>query len=255
MNVIVTIAINTFREIIRDRILVVIGIFGLLLFGLSLLLGELSFAEEGRIAADFGLAGIHLSCIILSVFIGSQLVWKEIEKQTILTILVRSVNRVQFLIGKFLGMAGVLFIIELGFLIILMIFFLKVKMPINTVFFQAALGVFFESLVILSFTFLFGVISKPILTMMYVIGFFLIGHWVESLVYFANKSESQGFQLFEKIIKYTVPNLERFNWRGLVSYNEVVSLNEILWALGHTFLWVVILFLISLMLFERKDFV
>src|SRR4051812_6925954 len=104
MHILWVIAKNTFREIIRDRILYGLHIFAILLIGFSLVLGELSFAEQTRISINFGLAGIHLSAITLSIFIGSSLVAKEIEKQTILTLLARPVSRLQFLVGKYLGL-------------------------------------------------------------------------------------------------------------------------------------------------------
>ena len=103
MNAVRVIAINTFREIIRDRILYGILVFALLLIGLSLALGQLSFAEQSRISANFGFTGIHLSAAILAIFIGSSLVAREIEKRTIMTLLVRPLTRTQFITASFLG--------------------------------------------------------------------------------------------------------------------------------------------------------
>src|SRR5436305_70886 len=104
MRAIYVIAVNTFHEIIRDRILYGILVFALLLIGISLALGQLSFAEQSRISANFGFTGIHLAAAILAIFIGSSLVSREIEKRTIMTLLVRPLSRTQFIIGKFLGL-------------------------------------------------------------------------------------------------------------------------------------------------------
>src|SRR4051812_34634381 len=93
------IAKNTYREIIRDRILYGIVVFALMLVGLSLALGQLTFAEQAKISADFGFIGIQLSAVVLAIFVGSSLVAKEIEKQTILTLLARPITRTQFLLG------------------------------------------------------------------------------------------------------------------------------------------------------------
>ena len=101
MKAIWIIANNTFREIIRDRILYGLVVFALLLIGVSLVLGQLSFAEQMRISIDFGFAAIHFSAVILSIFIGSTLVSKEIDKKTVMTLLARPITRFQFLFGKF----------------------------------------------------------------------------------------------------------------------------------------------------------
>ncbi len=79
-------ALNTYKEVIRDRILYALILFAVLLIGLSLALGQLSFAEQARISANFGLTGIHLVVVALAIFVGSNLVYKEIEKKTIMTI-------------------------------------------------------------------------------------------------------------------------------------------------------------------------
>src|SRR3989344_2748310 len=101
MKIIRIIARNTYREIIRDRILYVLILFALLIIGVSLALGQLSFAEQTRISINFGFSAISLSTVVLAVFAGSTLVFKEIEKRTVLTLLARPITRSQFLIGKF----------------------------------------------------------------------------------------------------------------------------------------------------------
>src|SRR5688572_2314631 len=98
------IANNTYREIIRDRILYGLVVFAILLIGLSLALGQLSFAEQTRLTIDFGLMGVHLSSVILSIFVGSTLVAREIEKRTIFTLLSHAVTRPQFIVAKLFGM-------------------------------------------------------------------------------------------------------------------------------------------------------
>ncbi|MBX9766598.1 MAG: ABC transporter permease, partial [Bdellovibrionales bacterium] len=214
------VAINTFREIIRDRVLYGLLIFALLLIGLSLVLGELSFAEQSRISMNFGLVGIHLSAFTLSVFIGSTLVSREIEKQTVLTLLVRPVSRMQFLLGKFFGLMMVTSVVILGLAASLAALALFLQWPIGASFGIALVGILFESFVILSITMFFGMISKPTLAVSCAVGFFLIGHWVNDLVFFAEKGSSEVFRYFAKFVYYVVPDLERFNWRSFVIYND-----------------------------------
>ena len=52
------IALNTFREAVRNRVLFVLAMFAVALMGFSLILGELSLHEEVRVIKDLGLAGI-----------------------------------------------------------------------------------------------------------------------------------------------------------------------------------------------------
>jgi Cu-processing system permease protein len=108
MGPIIAIALNTFREAVRDRILYSMLLFavGLILF--ALVLGKLAPQEQARLTVDVGLAAISLMTILLAIILGSANLHKEIERKTVYFILPQPISRWQFLVGKFLGMAWVL---------------------------------------------------------------------------------------------------------------------------------------------------
>lgn len=249
------IAQNTYLEIIRDRILYGLVVFAVLLIGLSLALGQLSFSEQARIALDFGLVGIQLSSVILAMFVGSTLVSKEIEKQTILTILSRPIRRSEFIVGKFVGLASVLLTVLVGLACILALITYLMETDIGLQFVIALLGIVLEALTLLAITMLLGVVIRPFLTVSCVIGVFLIGHWIPSLLFFSQKSESPSFKILGKIISWVLPNLERFNWRAAVIYQDAIDPNIILSATAYGLGWIVILISITNIIFRRKDFV
>ena len=97
------IAINTFREAVRDKVLygVLGGATAVLLFTLAL--AELSLNEEERIITDVGLASISLFSVCVAVFLGSSLLYKEIERKTLYVILPKPIHRWEFLVGKYVG--------------------------------------------------------------------------------------------------------------------------------------------------------
>lgn len=99
------IAINTFREAVRDRVLHgVIGLAtGVLL--LTLALAELSLDQQRRVVLDVGLASISLFSVVTAVFLGSSLLYKEIERRTLYVMLPKPIHRHEFLLGKYVGIA------------------------------------------------------------------------------------------------------------------------------------------------------
>ncbi|MBK9293196.1 MAG: ABC transporter permease subunit [Oligoflexia bacterium] len=112
MNKSILIAINTFKEMIRDRVLYLLLFFSFFLIAFSYLLGALSFAEQQRIITNMGLMAIQISCCGLAVFLGSSLVWREIERQTVLVLLSKPISRFEFLFGKYLGLSLVLILLN-----------------------------------------------------------------------------------------------------------------------------------------------
>ncbi len=255
LRIISIIGINTFREIIRDRILYGILVFAVILIGLSIALGELSFAEQARISADFGFAGIQLSAVILSIFAGSTLVAREIEKQTILTLLVRPVSRTQFLFGKFLGLASVVTVVVAGLAATLAGLLIYLELGLHLSFLWALLGILIESLILTAMALFFGSFAKPMMTVVFTVSVFLIGHWVSSLDFFVKKSQSESFIVVGKILSATLPDLERFNWRSAPVYDTFVSISDVGITVAYGIGWIALLMIFMALIFGRRDFV
>lgn len=247
------IAKNTYREIIRDRILYGLVVFAVLLIGLSIVLGQLSYAEQTRITINFGFAAIHLSAAILSIFVGSTLVGRELEKKTILTLLARPITRAQFLIGKSVGLISVIAVVTLILAMVLALILYSLETYVNPQFFVGLYGVLLEAAILLSFTIFFGSFSSPMLAVSFSIGVFLIGHWLNSLKYFADKSSSVVFKNFATVVQSCLPNLEFFNWRSLYVYNDAIPVHDVLYSSGYSFAWCTLLITISAIILQRRD--
>ncbi len=255
MSAVFIIAKNTFREVIRDRILYGLVVFALLLVMLSLALGQLSFDENIRISANFGFTGIHISAMALAVFVGSTLVAKEIEKQTILTLLARPISRAQFIVGKAVGLMTVVLVVVLSLGLILSIFLFFMNFTFQLEFVIALLGILFEAAILLAIALFFGSFSRPIMTVVFTASIFLLGHWVESLGYFIKQSNSESFKVTATVIQYLIPDLERMNWRSAPVYAVPVPFAEVASAAGWTFGWILFLVSGTILIFRRRDFV
>src|ERR1700729_2630130 len=105
---IVYIASNTFREAVRDRVLYNLIAFALLLSGAAIFVGQISFGIERLVVVNLGLSAVSIFGVVIAIFIGIGLVSKEIEKKTLYTVLSRPVRRLEFIVGKFFGLAGTL---------------------------------------------------------------------------------------------------------------------------------------------------
>lgn len=104
---VLAIAINVFREVIRDRILYLIGLFAIALFILASLLPYVATNTQDKILLDIGIAAIGLIGLMTAIFVGTTLVNKEIEKKTVFVLLAKPVNLSEFIVGKHLGLSAV----------------------------------------------------------------------------------------------------------------------------------------------------
>lgn len=254
MRAIWIIAANTYREIIRDRILYGIFVAGILLIGLSLAMGRLSFSEQVRITTSFGLSAIQLGAAILSIFLGSTLVTKEIEKKTIMTLLVRPITRLQFLLGKALGLLLLQVTSMTALALVLLGIFNFIGVESQPQLFIALHGVLLEAIVLLGLAMFFSIFATPMMVVAFTVGLFLIGHWLDSLEYFTKKDLGSFMHMVGAAVPKLVPNLEYYNWRSAVIYSDPVPMSEVLNASLQSGAWFIVLTLLAAFIFGRRDF-
>jgi ABC-type transport system involved in multi-copper enzyme maturation permease subunit len=249
-----TIALTTFRELIRQKLIHVAFFIALILFALSFLLGSLSFDEQTRILVHFGFSSIQLAVVGISLFIGTHLLPKEIERQTCLIVLSRPIDRAQFYIGKFLGVA----LINLTIVLILTsVLFLACGLSFSpVVFFMIGLGAYFESLILLAVAFLGSLVLRPAIALFMTVGIFLLGNWLNDLLYFSEKSSNPASIFFGRVVHQVLPQLYRTNWRSLyILENKLLSGDEFFGVTMHVFGWTLMLLVIGTFVFRRKDLV
>src|SRR5438876_10849201 len=104
MRVIRSIALNVFKESVRDKVLYNLVFFAVLLIAVSYLLGQLTAGQDIKIIKDLGLAAMSIFGLFIAVFIGIGLVWKEVERRSIYSLLSKPIRRQEVVVGKYAGL-------------------------------------------------------------------------------------------------------------------------------------------------------
>ena len=254
MRSIIVIALNTFRENLRDKILYSLLIFAALLMGASILLGALTIAEQEKIIADMGLASINVIGVIIAIFVGIGLVSKEIERRTIYTILAKPISRSQFILGKYLGL-----VITLGVNLVIMfdvfVFTLwMTQVPITMVLVQAVALMMVEFLVVTATALFFSTFSTPTLSAALTLGLYFIGHLTSDLKSLAEKSSSEVTKAVMTALYYLCPNLEVLNIKGQAVSGVSLAWSYQLSATLYGLLYASLLLAGAAAIFQKRDF-
>ncbi|MEC7385777.1 MAG: ABC transporter permease subunit [Planctomycetota bacterium] len=103
-----TIARNTFRESVRQPVVLIINGVAVFLLILANPLSAYTLEDDQRMLLDIGLATIFAAGSILAAFVASDAISREIDDKTVLTVVSKPVPRPVLVVGKFLGILGVL---------------------------------------------------------------------------------------------------------------------------------------------------
>lgn len=251
---ILSVAVNTFRETIRNKILYAILAFALLVIALSWFLADLSVGDLARIIADVGLACIHIFGVIMAVFLGITLVSHEVEKKTVYLILSRPVARWEFVVGKAAGLAGTLFLTTLVMAVTLFFVHAGYGQAPETGILIASAGIYMELVLLTCLASLFSSFTTPVLSAIFTLAMFLIGHVSKDLLVFGGRAASGTMRSGSAILFYLLPNLENFNWKNEVVYGGARSIAVFPLAAGYLLAYCAAVLLLACLIFSKKDF-
>lgn len=249
------IAQNTFKELIRNRVLYAFLFFAVFLLFMMVALGQLSYTEQMRLTLSMGLASIHLCLVGLTIFIGGSVVYREIDRLTILTLLARSISRTEFLLGKYFGFLKLMILFIFGFLLL---YYGNLKiMGFETSFTDLLIvfvGFTLEIMILLAITIFFSTFCASFLTIIFSLAFFIIGHWSVNLKVLAVENPNTQFYMkVARVVETVLPNLENYNWR-LAPLEHNISSHYMLLSLVTAGAWVAFFLIFASFIFRGKDF-
>lgn len=258
------IALNTFRESVRNKVLYNIVFLAVALAFFSILLGEWSVFDHAYVIKSTTLSIMSLSGLLISVFVGISLVQKEIQGRTVLTLLSKPVGRSVFLVGKYLGLLAViavhLFLLTIVYYLILA---LTESDPTLSLLW-AVYMVFCEMAVVIAVALLFSTFSSPVLSALFTIGVYaagrLSGELMEQVRFVRRMGEVNGFSgvVLEKVAEFVhavFPGLYRFDISSYVVHGVALPAHYVLWNTCYALGYIGVFLAIASWWFSRRDFV
>jgi ABC-type transport system involved in multi-copper enzyme maturation permease subunit len=247
------IALNTFREAIRDRILYLLMVFALIMIGVSRVLSLMTVGDEERIIKDVGLSAISLFGVLTAVFVGVSLVFKEIERRTVYTLLANPVRRWQFIAGKFVGLLTVL-VMNVGLMSLALFGILLVRGEPVLPLVPAILLIFVELLIITSSALLFSSLTNPILSALFTFAVYVVGHLSWSMLLLKEKLPEGIGRIACDVIYWVMPNLERLDLKAQAVHGQPLEPGYLVWAATYGVSYGLVVLALACWAFERKEF-
>lgn len=253
MRVTVAVAINTWRQFVRDRIFYVVMLVALFLMAFSYFLSTLTIVENRKILLDFGFAAVSLAGVMTAIFLGMIAMAREVENRVIYSILTKPVSRSAYVVGKFLGSTAVLAAVHVLFaLTILLILRLSGEQAPDG-YFACMLLIFLENTLVLSVAFLASTVTTSLVATGLSIAVFLIGRSSLGFQTMAEKAVTPEIRLITRGLYYIFPNLERFNIRDVVAYGKTYPDSMVWVALLYMAVYVTMCLAGSCLIFRKRD--
>jgi len=253
MRAIRAIAVNTFREAIRDRILYLFIGFAIVMVISTKLFGMLTVGDESKIVKDIGLAAMQFFSMLIAVMMSMLLISREVDDRTVFNILSKPVRRWQFILGKYLGLVGIVAANLLLITVILMVMVRIYTGQVDPMLIFAAAMTMLEMSVVAAFATLFAVLTRPILGSLMTLAMFIVGHTSADLWMLTRHLPGTFTRAVITVVYYLVPNLERFNFRTEVVHDLPIQPAAVAWAVVYATAFVAVLLILAALRFQTKD--
>jgi ABC-type transport system involved in multi-copper enzyme maturation permease subunit len=261
MNVLI-IALNTFREAVRDRLVHMLLVFAFLLIVVSRAVGWVSYGGEEKIMTDLGLTAVWFFTAMVSILIGTGMIYKEIDKRTLYTILCKPIDRWEFMFGKYFGLLLTTFVCWFVLSVVLLGYLRAVQAPLTYAIVQALVLTFCEMMVVTAMAVFFSSASTPLLSAIFTCLLFGIGQltkWVVDLGYVARETVPWLESLL-RAAYLVLPNLHNFNVRQAAvqaagrGVATAISGAEMQAVVLYGVAYAGVLLLASVLIFRRRSF-
>lgn len=251
---ITTIARNTFREAVRDRVLYNLVVFVLLITASAIFLGELTAGQEARTIVNLGLSAMLLFGAFISIFVGVSLVSKEIERKTLYAVLSKPVGRGEFIAGKYLGLCLTLLVnvFVMGVGVSLALLYVGGSSLAFSIW-GAVFLIYLELVILTAVAILFSSFSSPALSALLTFLVFIIGNFSASLRDFAENLGSAAARAFFNFLYYFLPNLSHFSFITNAAHGDVPAFGVAGSAFLYALVYSAILITVSILIFSRRN--
>jgi len=267
MRAISWIAVNVFKESVRDRVPYNLAFFAVLLIGASYLLGQLTAGQDVKIIKDLGLAATTVFGLFIAIFIGIGLVSKEVERRSIYALLAKPVRRSELVAGKYAGLVLTVLVnlAVMGAMVYVVLAWLSWGQPAEVHrswdapatdprLLVAMFLVFVQLTLVIAIALFFSTFASPLLAAAFTAALFIAGHFTADLQHLESVVRSPAVALMSNGLYHVLPDFALFDVNAAVVHGQPVAPNRVALAVGYAILYSGGLLGLAVLIFSRRDF-
>ena len=254
MKRILNVAYYTFLEMVRNKVLFILFFFALFIFGLGIVITQMTIGDNLTIISDVGLATIEIFLTVLSIFLGISLVQKELSLKTLFPLLARPVSRAEYILGKFFGMMLLIVVSQVIMCLIftVLLFFYGGGGKIIT-FMPAIYTIFLQTSTIVAVAVLCSTLTEPAVAATLTISYYIIGATSYNLVYAITNRTSEAVKKMIMTLRYILPDFNHFNVKDNLVYGRGLEGLSLGYASVYALIIVAIVLSLSIIFFNSKE--
>ena len=248
-----SIAYYTFKEIYKSKILLNVFFLGLGLVLVTYVAFSFTYGDAGRVALDFGMGALSLSSVGIDIFIGVGLLSKEIESRTVYMIISRPVPRFYFILGKIIGLSGILLlnILLLACLTLSLYFFTGGEFYSLIAWTFIMIG--FEALIVLLVVSAFSLVTTSTLSVLLTLMVYIAGHAVNEAKFTLFAKNSSFLMKTLEGYHFILPAFYKLNIKDFLIYNKELPLEYLLFCVLYGLIYSLFLTFLIIFIFEKKN--
>jgi len=267
MSATAAIALNVFRESVRDKVFYNLVLFAVLLIGASYLIGQLTAGQDVKIIKDLGLSATSAFGVFIAVFIGIGLVSKEVERRSVYSLLAKPIRRSQMILGKFAGLTLTLIVnvTIMSSAVYAVLAYMAWGTPpdvrnawdapaLDPAMLKALALILLELMIITAMALFFSTFSTPMLSAAFTFGLYVAGHFSTDLRSFDQVTDSAAATALARGLYWVLPNLAQFDVKSQVVHGQPVPLGYLAMTGAYAALYIAALLAGAIVIFSRRDF-
>jgi ABC-type transport system involved in multi-copper enzyme maturation permease subunit len=257
----------TYKEGVRNRILLGIILVAVLFSAFNLIFTQMFTYDLSKVSVDLGLSTVSLAGLVVIFFMGINLLARDLEKRTIYMVISRPIARWQYVLGKFLGLA---MMVGTSIIILGAVSAAGVKasmlmapdyIPLNyswTIFFLAICFSYLSLMIVTALAQFFTCMTtSSYIALLVTACTYFIGQNVElvrkSLL--STNEICQAYSVLIETVTWIFPNLQAFDLKSTAGYGLPIDAIALSWTALYGVSYIGIILAFTVLIFQRRELV